>query len=436
MEPNIVELIGAKRDSGELSADEIHWLIGAYTDGTVPDYQMAPMLMAIVLNGLSAAELGPWTEAMLHSGDVADLAGIPKLKVDKHSTGGVGDKISIPLAPMVASCGIAVPMMSGRGLAHTGGTLDKLESIPGFRTELDPEEFAGVLVGTGMVMAGQSPTMVPADRKIYALRDITGTVPSIALIASSIMSKKLAEDIDGLVLDVKVGVGAFMKTLDDARTLAETMVGIGRSHDTPVVAYLTAMDEPLGHEVGNANELAEALAVLRGEGPDDVLELALTLGAEMLVLGNAAPTLEDARARLMGTITDGSAIAVFRSVAVAQGGDPACIDDPSLLPRAGLMHAVVAKRSGVVTACDALSVGTASVRLGSGRSALTDTIDHGVAITIHHKRGAVVNRGDTLATVLYNDPDRLAAAADLLASAWTIDDEAPDPTSLVIDVVR
>ena len=436
MTPNIVELIGRKRDGHELSPDEIRWLIGAYTDGSVPDYQMAPMLMAIVLNGLSDVELGPWTEAMLYSGDVADLRHIAKLKVDKHSTGGVGDKISIPLAPMVAACGVAVPMMSGRGLGHTGGTLDKLESIAGFRTQLDPDEFSAVLEKTGMVMAGQSPTMVPADRKIYALRDITGTVPSIQLIASSIMSKKLAEDLDGLVLDVKVGEGAFMKTADDARRLADTMVGIGRSHETPVVAYLTAMDEPLGNEIGNANEIAESIAVLRGEGPDDIMDLVMTLGAEMLVLGGAAPTHEDAANRLHATIEDGSALAVFREVTITQGGDPAMIDDPSLLPRSSHEDTIKASSGGFVTACNALSLGLASVRLGAGRTAITDEVDHGVGITLHAKVGAKVVAGDVLATVRYSDPDRAAAAADLLASAWTIDAGPAQSAPLVIEVVR
>lgn len=436
MTPSIVELIERKRDGKQLTADEIRWLIAAYTDGTIPDYQMAPLLMAIVLRGLDAVELAPWTEAMLHSGDVADLAHIPKLKIDKHSTGGVGDKISLPLAPMVAACGIAVPMMSGRGLAHTGGTLDKLESIPGFRTQLDPDEFSAVLEKTGLVMAGQSPTMVPADRKIYALRDTTGTVPSIPLIASSIMSKKLAEDIDGLVLDVKVGKGAFMRTLDDARSLARTMVDIGHSHDTNVVAYLTAMDQPLGREVGNANEMAESLAVLRGEGPDDVLEIVLTLGAEMLILGGAAPTHEDARTRLLATIDDGSALEVFRDVTIAQGGDPSVVDDPSLLPRAAKEGTIRAPHTGYVTECDALAVGHAGVRLGAGREAITDDVDHGVAITIHAKVGHHVAAGDALATVRYNDHDRFAAAAEMLEGAWLIRDEPLSEHPLVIDVIR
>jgi pyrimidine-nucleoside phosphorylase len=436
MTPSIVELIERKRDRNQLTPDEIRWLIAAYTDGDVPDYQMAPMLMAIVLNGLDAAELAPWTEAMLQSGDVADLAHIPKLKIDKHSTGGVGDKISLPLAPMVAACGIAVPMMSGRGLAHTGGTLDKLESIPGFRTELDPAEFSAVLEKTGLVMAGQSPTMVPADRKIYALRDTTGTVPSIPLIASSIMSKKLAEDIDGLVLDVKVGRGAFMRTLEDARVLAETMVGIGRSHDTPVVAYLTSMNQPLGDEVGNANEMRESLDVLRGQGPADILELTLTLGAEMLLMGGAAPTHEDARTRLLATIEDGSALALFRDVTIEQGGDPAVIDDPSLLAVAKDEAVITAPRSGHVTVCDALAVGHSGVRLGAGRAAITDDIDHGVAITIHAKVGDEVAEGEALATIRYNDHDRFQNAAELLEGAWEIEDEAPAEEPLVIDVIR
>jgi pyrimidine-nucleoside phosphorylase len=279
-----VELIEAKRDGETLSADAIKWLIAAYTDGSVTDYQMSAMTMAIYFNGLNHDELAAWTEAMLHSGDVLDFGDMDMARVDKHSTGGVGDKISIPLAPLVASCGVAVPMMSGRGLGHTGGTLDKLESIPGFFTGLDPDRFGEILRSTGLVLAGQSETLVPADRKLYALRDSTATVPSIPLISSSIMSKKLAEGLNGLVLDVKTGAGAFMKSIESSRELARTMVGIGNSYGVETVALITDMSQPLGYEIGNGNEMVESIATLRGEGPPDITELTMALAEVMLEL--------------------------------------------------------------------------------------------------------------------------------------------------------
>ena len=324
-----VGLIETKRDRGTLSPEAIDWLIRSYTEGTVADYQMAAMAMAVFLNGLDAAELAAWTDAMLHSGDVLDCSGIPAAKVDKHSTGGVGDKISIPLAPLVAACGVAVPMMSGRGLGHTGGTLDKLESIPGFTTGLDPERFRrGARPSAGWSWPASPETLVPADRKLYALRDATATVASIPLISSSIMSKKLAEGLDGLVLDVKIGSGAFMQDLDRARELARTMVGIGDRHGVKTMALITRMDQPLGREVGNSNEIRESIDVLRGEGPQDVVELTLAFGEVMLELGG----VEGGRSRLMDAIASGAALQKLADVVEAQGGDPAVIHDPSLLP--------------------------------------------------------------------------------------------------------
>ena len=331
---NAVELIQRKRDRGVLTDEEIAWLIRSYTSGAVADYQMAAMAMAVFLNGLEPAELVEWTRAMLHSGEVLDFSDITLPKVDKHSTGGVGDKVSIPLAPMVAACGVAIPMMSGRGLGHTGGTLDKLESIPGFTTALDPGRFRQVLDTCGLVLAGQSETLVPADRKLYALRDATSTVESIPLISSSIMSKKLAEDLDGLVLDVKVGSGAFMKSREKARELARTMVGIGRAYDVKTVALLTAMDVPLGNEVGNANEIAESIAVLRGEGPADLVEVTMALGIEMLSVAGVETDPGRATTLLEGTRTSGKALEVFARVIEAQGGDPRVIEDPSFCPAA------------------------------------------------------------------------------------------------------
>ncbi len=431
-----VELIQRKRDGGKLTAAEIEWLIRAYVDGDVPDYQMAAMAMAIFLRGLDAEELAAWTGAMLHSGDVLDLSDIPKPKVDKHSTGGVGDKVSIPLAPMVAACGVAVPMMSGRGLGHTGGTLDKLESIPGFTTDLDPATFHDVLARCGLVLAGQSQTLVPADRKLYALRDATATVESIPLIASSILSKKLAEDLDGLILDVKVGSGAFMKEERQARLLAETMVGIGRAHGVSVTALLTDMDVPLGREVGNASEIRESLDVLGGGGPPDLVELVLTLGAEMLLLAGIAEDTADARRRLERVRTDGSALEVFRCVVEAQGGDPKAVDDPDLLPTAPDIFEVTATRDGYVTRCDAFDVGVGAARLGAGRQRKEDSIDPGVGVTVLAKTGDEVAAGQVLARIRYRDPARLDEAKPFLLRAWEVGDEPPPPRRLVLDRIE
>jgi len=427
---NAIELIERKRDGGRLSDTETQWLIRSYVDGSVADYQMAAMAMAIFLQGLDGDELAAWTLAMLRSGQVLDLGRVERPKIDKHSTGGVGDKVSIPLAPMVAACGVAVPMMSGRGLGHTGGTLDKLESIPGFRTGLDPAEFGRVLEQCGLVLAGQSETLVPADRKLYALRDATGTVPSIPLIASSIMSKKLAEDLDGLVLDVKVGSGAFMKDVPRARRLATTMIGIGRSHGVPVHAVLTAMDQPLGREVGNAAEIRESIDVLRGEGPPDLVELTLLLGERMLKLAGVG----GGRGALQQTIDSGAGFEKLLGVVAAQGGDPRTIEDPRLLPTARLRQTIPAPTAGVVNRCDALTIGVGAMRLGAGRERQEDSIDPAVGVTVHSKVGDRVGRGDPLATVYYNDPGRWEAARSLLESAWSLADEASAP-ALVIEEI-
>ena len=424
-----VELIELKRDGKRLPPEGIEWLIAAYTDGSVPDYQMSAMAMAIVLNGLDSEELSTWTSAMLNSGDVLDFSDLAAPKIDKHSTGGVGDKISIPLAPLVAVCGVAVPMMSGRGLGHTGGTLDKLESIPGFSPRIDKERFGEILETHGLVLAGQSDTMVPADRKLYALRDATGTVPSIPLIASSIMSKKLSEGLDGLVLDVKTGSGAFMEEIEDARELARTMVGIGVGNGVETVALITSMEQPLGREVGNANEIAESVDVLRGQGPADVTELTLTLGEVMLELGD----VDDGRGRLEDAIADGSALEKLKDVAMAHGGDPSVLDDTSLLARADLEEVVTADESGYVTGCDALTIGLAATRLGAGRERKEDDVDHGVGVTLLAKIGDRVEAGDRLAVVRYSDQSRWEGQRDHLSSAWTISEDEPAPTHLVLE---
>jgi pyrimidine-nucleoside phosphorylase len=433
---NAVELIERKRDGGVLSAEEITWLITSYTNDSVADYQMSAMAMAIFLNGLNAQELAAWTDAMLHSGDVLDFSDIDAPKADKHSTGGVGDKVSIPLGPMVAVCGVAIPMMSGRGLGHTGGTLDKLESIPGFTTGLDPATFRKVLDKTGLVLAGQSETLVPADRKLYALRDASGTVASIPLISSSIMSKKLAEGLDALVLDVKFGSGAFMTDIDRARELAETMVAIGKSHGVDTVALMTDMNTPLGRQVGNANEIVESIEVLRGEGPDDLTEVTMELGVQMLLQTGVASDADAARADLQRCIDDGSALEKFMEVVEAQGGDPAAIENPDLLPSTGKHWTIEAKRTGYVSVCDARSIGVAGMRLGAGRARKEDTIDPAVGITVLAKPGDEVEVGTPLAVLEYRHQARLDEALRILDDSWTITEDAPEPTPLILDLIE
>jgi pyrimidine-nucleoside phosphorylase len=426
-----VELIEIKRDRGTLSPDAIEWLIESYTVGSVTDYQMSAMAMAIFINGLDGDELAAWTSAMLHSGEVLDFSDIQATKVDKHSTGGVGDKITIPLAPLVAACGVAIPMMSGRGLGHTGGTLDKLETIPGFTTGLNPQKFREVLTQHGLVLAGQSETLVPADRKLYALRDATGTVPSIPLISSSIMSKKLAEDLDGLLLDVKTGSGAFKRDLETARELARTMVGIGTMNGVHTVALITRMDQPLGREVGNANEIRESIEVLNGGGPEDIVELTLAFGEVMLDLAGA----DGGRDRLLETIASGAALKKLVDVVVAQGGDPAVIHDPSLLAVAPNEVVIAAARDGFIVQCDALIIGTVATRLGAGRERKEDVVDPGVGITVHAKLGERVEKGEPLATVRFSEPSRWEAQREGLAKAWVIGDTRVKVGSLIVERV-
>jgi pyrimidine-nucleoside phosphorylase len=433
---NFVELIERKRDGGALSADEIGWLIKEYTEERAPDYQMAALLMAVYLEGLDGEELATWTEAMLRSGEVLDFSHIDAPKVDKHSTGGVGDKVSIPLAPIAAACGLAVPMISGRGLGHTGGTLDKLESIPGFRTRLDPAEFGALLARHGLVLAGQSGSIAPADGKIYALRDATGTVPSIPLIASSIMSKKLAEGIDALVLDVKVGRGAFMKDTERARDLAETMIGIGRANGTAVTAFLTDMTQPLGREVGNASEIRESVEVLKGGGPPDLVEIVLTLGSEMLRLGGIEGDDASARSRLRGTIDSGAAFEKMMAIVEAQGGDAGVLEDPSRLALAKGEHVIEADRGGVVTRCDARDIGVAAMRLGAGRAKKEDDVDPGAGITVETKVGDEVTAGDPLLRLHWNEERRLTQALALAGTAVVVGDGPAAAPELVMEVIR
>jgi pyrimidine-nucleoside phosphorylase/thymidine phosphorylase len=424
-----VEIVRRKRDGGVLSADEIRFFLDGYTRGEIPDYQAAALLMAVYLRGLSDEELGPWTEGMLHSGAVLDLRDLPGPKVDKHSTGGVGDKISLPLAPAVAACGLYVPMISGRALGHTGGTLDKLESIPGFRVDLDLPRFRAVLETVGLCLIGQTAEICPADRKLYALRDATATVESIPLIASSIMSKKLAEGVDGLVLDVKHGSGAFMKRLEDARRLARAMVAIGEAAGKKVTALLTDMDQPLGLCIGNALEVEESVEVLKGGGPADVVALTVELGAEMLHTGGIERDLDAGRSRIREVLSNGQAFSKFRECVRLQGGDPDALEGG--LPRAAHRHDVLARESGFVAAIDAEAVGRAAMELGAGRSRKEDAIDPASGIVLSRKVGDEVAAGDLLATLHANDPSRFGPAARRFEAAWRIAPAPPPPRRLI-----
>ena len=400
-----VDLIRRKRDGGELSREEIGFLVEGLTDGIVPTYQWAALAMAIVWRGMTAAETAALVEAMLHTGTVLDLSDIPGPKVDKHSTGGVGDKTSLILAPVAAACGVTVPMVSGRGLGHTGGTLDKLESIPGFRIDLDLAAYRRVARACGLVLIGQTAEIAPADRVLYALRDATATVESIPLITASILSKKLAEGIDALVLDVKCGDGAFMSRIDDARALAASMTTIGRALGKPVQAILTSMDVPLGRMVGNALEVRESVDCLKGEGPADLMEVSLELAAEMLLLGGVATSRDQALDRCRRAIADGSALERFRRVVVAQGGDGRVCDEPEkVLPRAACVELVRAERSGSVHALKAWAVGQASMILGAGRRTAEDAIDPAAGIILHRTVGDRVAAGDVLAELHFNPP--------------------------------
>lgn len=432
----IQDIIAKKRDGGRLSREEIRFFIQSYVQGSLPDYQAAALIMAIFIRGLDGGELSELTDAMLHSGTVVDLSHIPGVKVDKHSTGGVGDKISIPLAPLVAACGVRVPMVSGRGLGHTGGTLDKLESIPGFDVRLSLDEYARIVERVGVCMIGQTQELVPADRKIYALRDATACVPSIPLIASSIMSKKLAEGIDALVLDVKTGTGAFMPTLEKARELAQTLVDIGRRAGKKVTAFLTRMDDPLGTAVGNACEIIESIDVLRGGGPEDVRELTLLMASHMVFMGGAAASVEEARSLCEHALENGRAIAKFKEMIAAQRGNPECVDNLSLFPRAMHETRVCAPRDGFVQSIDSTAIGMAGVVLGAGRRAVSDSVDPGVSLFIRRKTGDFVHAGETLVDILYNSADSLDDALNRIRGAYVIGDEPAQPAPLVHEIIH
>jgi pyrimidine-nucleoside phosphorylase len=427
-----VDLIRKKRDSGDHSREEIDFLISGYTRGDVPDYQMAAWLMATWIRGLDRSETAALTEAMLYSGEVVNLDGIPGEKVDKHSTGGVGDKTSLILAPIVAAGGLTVPMISGRGLGHTGGTLDKLESIPGFNVNLSLEEFISVLRECGMGLIGQTAEIAPADKKIYALRDATSTVENIGLICASIMSKKLAEGIDALVLDVKTGSGAFMKREEDAVRLAELMVETGQRMGKNVVALITDMNQPLGRMAGHSNEIAECIDVLSGGGPADLVELSVELSAWMFFLGERSKSLEGGRFLAKSMISTGQAKAKFKQGIHLQGGDERVIDDPKLLPQARSHADVCSTSAGFITAINCEQLGTALATLGGGREKKEDTIDHAVGLEFHKRIGDRVEKGERLVTIHYNSGAKLTEAQSLITGSYQIGEIAPPERTKLI----
>jgi pyrimidine-nucleoside phosphorylase len=432
LKASAVELIERKRDGRELGDDDLADLVLAYARGDVPDYQMAAFCMAVFFRGLTSRETFALTDAMIRSGETIDLAAaLGRKVVDKHSTGGVGDKTSIAVGPIVAACGVPFGKMSGRGLGHTGGTLDKLESIPGFRVELGRDEFVEQVREVGLAIVGQTADLVPADKKLYALRDVTATVDNVSLIAASIMSKKIAAGANAIVLDVKVGDGAFMKSLPDAEALADAMIELGRRAEREVVCLLTDMDQPLGRAVGNALEVREALATLRGDGPADFTELVLAAASRLLALSDLGIDEQEGRRRAEATLGDGTATAAYERWIRAQGGDP----DETLLPTAPVIREVPAERSGHVTTARAIAIGRAALHLGAGRRTKDDEIDHGVGIECVAKRGDAVREGDPLALVHARDEASANQAVTEVQAAYTLADEPPRPGRIVLEVV-
>jgi pyrimidine-nucleoside phosphorylase len=432
MRVRAAELIQRKRDGEELQGEDVAELVLAYARGEVPDYQLAAFCMAVYFQGLSSAETFALTDAMVRSGETIDLGGaLGRRVVDKHSTGGVGDKTTLAVGPIVAACGVPFGKMSGRGLGHTGGTLDKLEAIPGFRVELSTDEFVAQVREVGIAIVGQTADLVPADKQLYGLRDVTATVDNVSLIAASIMSKKIAAGADAIVLDVKVGDGAFMKSLADAQVLAETMIALGRRADRDVVAVLTDMDQPLGRAVGNALEVREALATVRGAGPDDLTELVLASCAHLLALSDLEISEEEGRTRAEAAVADGSAHEVYERWVRAQGGDP----DPAALPKAPVIREVFASRGGYVQRVAALAVGLAGVHLGAGRLMKDDAVDHGVGIVCLKKRGDAVQDGEPLAEIHARDERSALEAANDVLAAYEIGDEQPRARQIVLDTI-
>lgn len=428
-------VIARKRDGHALNREEIRSFVQGATDGSWADYQLSAMLMAIFLRGMTPEETAAYTEAMLRSGVVANLVEVRQPKADKHSTGGVGDKVSLHLAPMVAACGVAVPMISGRGLGHSGGTLDKLESIPGFRVDLSLAQYRAQVARIGLCLIGQTDELAPADRKLYALRDVTGTVECIPLICGSILAKKLAEGTDVLVGDVKFGRGAFMKDKAAARALAQALVTVATAMGTPMRAVLTAMDQPLGRNVGNALEVAESIDCLTGRGPADTMEVTLALGEQMLVLAKAARDAAEARARLEKSVTDGTALEKFRQMILAQGGDARVVDEPARLPQAKLKFTLSAPRAGFVTDVDAMGVALAALQLGAGRMVSTGKVDPAVGVSALVKVGEPVEAGDALCVIHASGEQALLTARTMLAKAIALGDEPGTPVKLIDEVI-
>ena len=430
----MVDLISKKRHNIELTTAEIEWIINGYTNKEIPDYQMSALLMAIVFNDMTKAERLALTQAMVNSGDVVDLSAIEGVKVDKHSTGGVGDKTSLILGPLVASMGVPVAKMSGRGLGHTGGTLDKLESISGMKIEIEMDQFIQQVNDIKLAIIGQTGNLAPADKYLYALRDVTGTVESVPLIASSIMSKKIAAGADAIVLDVKFGAGAFMKTLDDAKELATAMVEIGRDAGRETVAFLTDMNQPLGFAIGNALEVKEAIETLSGNGPKDLEELVLQLASHMVVLAKKAANTEQAYAQLKEKLQNGEALQKFKEFVAAQGGDTSQIENPELLPMASSVIPVTATEAGYVEKIDALSIGIAAMKLGAGRATKEDTIDMGVGVVLNKKVGEAINQGDVLAYVHTNQADS-QEAIEYIKKAYEISSSPVCSPTLIYDSI-
>lgn len=431
----VVDLIRKKRDGEALNPSEIRFLVHGATTGEIPTYQLSAWLMAVLFRGMSSNEIDILTQAMTDSGSRLDLSTITAPRVDKHSTGGVGDKTSPVLAPLAAACGVVVPMMSGRGLGHTGGTLDKLESIPGFQTDLAPEEALRILDTVGCCLIGQTEMLAPADRVLYALRDVTATVESIPLIAASIMSKKLAVDLDGLVLDVTVGLGAFMKNVSEARELADRLVAIGEAAGVRMRAVLTTMDAPRGRAVGNALEIAECIATLRGEGPKDLEVVSIELAARMVEVAGLEPSLEASRGRVRAALKSGDGLEKLREIVEVQGGDPRIIDNPRRLPTAPSVEPVTATRSGYLTAVDAELIGRATKVLGAGRDQLGQMIDHAVGAVMNVALGESVRAGDPVVDLHHRDARGLDEARQLISRAVRIDDVPPAPATLILDTV-
>ncbi|MCH5461542.1 pyrimidine-nucleoside phosphorylase [Lactobacillus sp. LC28-10] len=430
----MVDVIDHKRNGGELTNEEIKFFVDGVVDGSIPDYQTSALLMAIYFNGMADGEQAELAMQMLKSGDQLDLSDIPGIKVDKHSTGGVGDKTSLPLAPMIAALGIPIPMISGRGLGHTGGTLDKLEAIPGFKVELTEDQFKQQVKDIHLAIVGATGNIAPADKKIYALRDVTDTVDSIPLIAGSIMSKKIASGTDALVLDVKTGSGAFMKTEDQARSLAEALVSIGKNAGMDCMALISDMNQPLGRMIGNALEIKETIDILKGQGPADITDLVLTLGSQMVVLAKKAQTLEEAREMLKEVVANGKALESFRQMVIAQGGDERFVDDPTIMPQAKYKIDLPAKSSGVVAKMTADEIGVASMLLGGGRQKADDQLDYAVGIELKKKVGDAVSEGEPLLTI-YADSKDIDNVEQLLYDNIEIADSA-EPLTLIHEIIK